>query len=344
MVHASTQSADLRSAGGHNVVSLGEVEPENISALVLGGGEILGANWSQALASTLPRPFDRIVSIGRRILPPETLDFLSRRAKRGTTKLPYLPSGNEFQSSPLLANAIGASSISELSPERRGIAIQALARSTHLSVRDSIGASLLSEYGLDPKLVPDSVAILNRIHPVESVRESGVMTFQCSDPWYRSNERYLISQLVSLSSEFSKIRLVPIGLAGDHSDDRALRKIADTMRDHQVNVELVSVEHIWDVADAIGTSDIFVGSSLHGNITAMAYGIPSVGLCQTPKLTNYLQTWGDGLRPSDVQSNDIANTVRAARLADPNLLRLQAEHLDKLSWSNTVELIERSVK
>ena len=47
---------------------------------------------------------------------------------------------------------------------------------------------------------------------------------------------------------------------------------------------------IWDIMSLISQAEIYVGSSLHGAITAMSYNRPLIGFGPR-KLQTYIETW-----------------------------------------------------
>ena len=88
------------------------------------------------------------------------------------------------------------------------------------------------------------------------------------------------------------ICLCPIGTASGHSDDIALAKIYNLLK-RKDNVLLVTFPNIYDIMWLIKHSALYVGTSLHGTITALSFGVPFVAHGPL-KLKNYLETWCKG--------------------------------------------------
>lgn len=82
--------------------------------------------------------------------------------------------------------------------------------------------------------------------------------------------------------------MCPIGTALGHEDDVALEVIYKQIDDK--DVVLVKSPTIWDIMSLIKNARLYVGTSLHGVITAMSFGIPFVGV-EVKKIRTYLETW-----------------------------------------------------
>ena len=105
-------------------------------------------------------------------------------------------------------------------------------------------------------------------------------------------------------------------------------------------VELVRPHSVWEIAEVIATSAAFVGTSLHGAITALAYSVPFVSLDQVSKLEAYLETWGRPVAASVSSARHLVHAVGAA-LAVPREARAEhASHLAALSWRNTERVLD----
>lgn len=348
--HFSVTDSDMTRFGGEQTGALVGRDSVLDQALrtghpgvILGGGEVLGATWGQAAASLLPFPLDLTLLGIRKFVSQRLFDSIGKAGLRGSWPTPYVPSEPVAARNLLVTNAIGASSLELLDATTKSAVVAPLLSAAFVSVRDSKGQALLAREGVSSVLAPDSVAILGRIRPSRPRTREGVLTFQCSRAWLRSRRAATARSLAALSGGFSTIRLLPIGLAGGHADQRALQTLRQDLVSLKVaNVELVDVSRVWDVADAIAESDVFVGTSLHGSITAMAYGVPSVGLEGIRKLDAYIDTWGRGLTPFSVAAGALGDAV-ARSLAHGDTLVDRAAELDRLSWANSERVLSAAV-
>src|SRR3546814_10504133 len=74
----------------------------------------------------------------------------------------------------------------------------------------------------------------------------------------------------------------------------------------------------------IANAGFYVGTSLHGAITAMSYAVPYVGVA-VPKLHSYLQTWGVGGINHTVPLEGIHDGVNRALQTDRTALEQSRE-------------------
>src|SRR5690606_12527172 len=117
--------------------------------------------------------------------------------------------------------------------------------------------------------------------------------FQVKNNHAKANEQRIAKQLDAIAGQTGlHICLRPIGKALNHDDHLALKRIAPLLTQPTHLVEKVT---IWDIMYLIANARVYVGTSLHGAITAMSYAVPYVGVA-VPILHSYLQTWGvDGI-------------------------------------------------
>jgi exopolysaccharide biosynthesis predicted pyruvyltransferase EpsI len=82
----------------------------------------------------------------------------------------------------------------------------------------------------------------------------------------------------------SEIVLLPIGYC--HSDDQYLQHLA---KRSDGALKYVGAYSVYDIMAVIAASNVFLGTSLHGNITAFSFGIPHLfGPLNVDKITGFL--------------------------------------------------------
>ena len=175
----------------------------------------------------------------------------------------------------------------------------------YLSVRDNrIYNDCNTKFGASDKvnLYPDSATIMSILYPkdflaknvnrntIQNISENEYICFQCSLHSYDTNKDSIINSLRSIyDSTKIPFLLIPIGTAAMHSDNIALSKLAKA-----TDVPCIQTydNSIFDIMYYIACSKMFIGTSLHGNITAMSFCIPHLTLAKgTRKLDDYLATW-----------------------------------------------------
>ena len=108
------------------------------------------------------------------------------------------------------------------------------------------------------------------------------------------------------------ILLCPIGYAIGHEDPVALSQIAERINKPYIHM-LQSVLSIWDIMYLISSSKLFIGSSLHGVITAMSFNVPYIGI-NVEKTISYIDTWSKYKKQNYSHGFDILDMVRAKLL------------------------------
>ena len=109
------------------------------------------------------------------------------------------------------------------------------------------------------------------------------------------------------------ILLVSIGRAYKHEDHIFLNQLANKL---DVPVKLLNSENIFDIMYAISCAKLFIGTSLHGNITAMSYAVPHLGFSKVLKLDQYLKHW-------DVGPNQSTGCIKSSQICDASVNLLQ---------------------
>lgn len=278
--------------------------PASSTVLVV-GGEVLAARWYLMLRYLLVPGLGLPARILERTIPAPWLDQLSRRLMGVSAALPFVPAPHDFLTPVHTAfNAVGGSTLERLDVTCRPLLRQRLAQARHVSVRDQRTQTLLAELApeLAVSVVPDCGILAATHYPADALAErpvalrlrqqapNGYLCIQAA--------RYLLSghAVLHLAEQLTAIRqrlglqvvLLPLGRAAEHEDQVALAQL----HQHVPWTLLIEDSHIQDLLSVIAGAEAFAGTSLHGNIVAMAYGVPHLGLTQrVPKLQAYLETW-----------------------------------------------------
>lgn len=152
-------------------------------------------------------------------------------------------------------------------------------------LRDEQSAEKLRRCGLRREIhvAPDLIVILSDQfeHKVEARKgrrilsergvnaELPVLCFQ-SKPYSGFSAEEIVERLKRYQRRTnSEVVLLPVGYC--HDDDRFLNRLA---KKSGGAFKYVNVYSVLDIISVIAASDLFVGTSLHGNITAFSFGIP----------------------------------------------------------------------
>jgi polysaccharide pyruvyl transferase WcaK-like protein len=237
---------------------------------------------------------------------------------------------------PVLFNAVGGTGIGGLPAPIREAARERLERAAFLSVRDPQTKEALDAWGLsvEVRLAPDCGVLVAELLPataaadqasdatrrtVDGLRQ-GYLVFQAGRYPAWGLATVLAGQLRDIHRQTGlALLLLPLGQAPGHEDLVPLRSIAQRLRD--LPVKLLPDPDIDDIALAIANAALFVGSSLHGNLTALAYGVPHVGFgARVAKLDHVLRTWDPTCPDGTVEADRIAAAALAAMRLDRETL------------------------
>jgi hypothetical protein len=129
------------------------------------------------------------------------------------------------------------------------------------------------------------------------------------------------SELSNLHSKTGlPIKFVPIGNCPGHDDILSLSWLKANAR---YPCEVISPSSIEVIMKAIAQSKLFIGTSLHGVITAMSYSIPYLALNpRITKLKGYVMTWApDELKFSSDFKSICENSLKALAVDKSKLIQ-----------------------
>ncbi len=261
-------------------------------------------------------------------------------------EFPYIPCKSEFKNDiSIYYNTVGGG-VRHLNDKDQTTVGRRLQGAKYISVRDYRTDDNLSQY-VNSTVSPDSVLMLPDLvndsfleqHVNENVKiccESDFLVFQVSPNKVRESVNDICRYLDSIASYSNlKVILLPIGYASGHDDYELLRKINHRLRvKHDILYDL----SVWEILYVIKSSKLFIGTSLHGVITAMAYGIPHYGLNKKlTKLDNFLKTWSIYPFNKCYSFPDIVEAI-ANEKVEIEALRDNAENLISKVKSNNMKM------
>jgi len=283
--------------------------------LIIGGGDILRTDWNVVASHYRTNSYD---SLRHSIGPLNALNY-SLRIKVSRLN----PAGffsNRFRSRWLNYSAAGPFLIdSDKLP--RGTSISYLScgvpheftsteskrvrrifdQARFIYVRDEQSAEKLRRAGVEREIhvAPDLAVTLSdqfdreqemkrgreTVSRLGIERESSFLCFQCM-PYPGFCEEEIVNELKRYHERTKwPVVLLPIGHC--HGDAQFLRDLA---RRSGGTLKYADVYSIADIMSIIAASDLFIGTSLHGNITATSYGIPHLlGPLPVDKTAGFLE-------------------------------------------------------
>lgn len=314
-----TVKSDLRVSGGlkttpvKNLFSPAWFPPGSV--VIVGGGEVLPPSWHEVMGCTDSR-LSKIAQLCERALmkvrfPAWRWTMLTDRVFRWLVcpklEYPFLLSEGHFPSGiKVIYNTIGCIGLENLG-DNAAIFRERLNGATFISVRDKASADALRKLGFHSgrvRLAPDSAIVISDLYdrrlilnscekPIQAFikdNEYRYVCFQISLQHAKDDISALALQLNQIAKTHdARILLLPIGYARHHWDQHALALIREALTVESVMPEAPSAMNIMA---AIAFCKVFIGTSLHGAITALSYAVPHVSIGPSGgKLESFIRTW-----------------------------------------------------
>ena len=226
-------------------------------------------------------------------------ECFGRRRMKDCSLGPFLLDPHAFKSGTLISYLSCGVPHDFALAKRREVA-QVLDRASFIYVRDEISANRLRGAGVRKEInvAPDLAVILSEQFDYASESRKGrqilskfgvkeqqpVLCFQ-SNPYPGFREDEICKQLNQYRQKNGfEVALLPLGFC--HHDDIFLKGLAAQSRGA---LKYIDVSSVFDMISVIAASDVFVGTSLHGNITAFSFGIPHLfGPLPVSKIDGFL--------------------------------------------------------
>lgn len=340
------KQSDLRLYQAKPTCSLQELAAQtDLMNLIIGGGEVLGTRWFNMHLHISEPPLTQLLKGSRKLAGLGPADRLSRfLLNKQHAPLPWLlPEGTFARKVNTLYNAVGGSSnIRKLPAAHQRYLVTTLGQAAFVSVRDQDTQTVLAELGIDAQLTPDSATLMKHLvtaldahvsEPSRALTQEAYACFQISKHHAHGRVSEIAIALDKLQQERNlNILLLPIGRAPAHEDQLALAAIAEAM----TTPALTPAPDIGiaDIMMLIAESELFVGSSLHGAITAMAFAVPHLAFPEVAKVQRYLKTWDIPEQQASTRMETLLADVERVLSVGKDIREHLAEQLEQASWDN----------
>lgn len=356
----STIDSTMSKYGAKDTLSLKRLFSRGLNKrdlIVIAGGEILPATWSDIVSYLMPTIFSRILNKLAKLFGEKFTSYLIVRLLHIPSLLPFVYSKSDLQGAGVVYNAVGGSHLKYSSDYIKTLVFEKLREADFISVRDVETKKLLNDNDIsNVNLAPDCAVLVSTLFPLDEMKmkvdpslrdlssrfSRGYMCFQSSFACLNNNEKLVADQLKNIQRETGLgIILFAIGRATGHSDQQSLRKLSVLLNDgNDKNIFLSESDSIFDIMWIIGNSSIYAGTSLHGAITAFSYDVPVIGLCvsKVNKLKAFLETWVSAknykLTEYDSLSNTCVNMFQESKKLDSKFkhqaIKLSLENFDRM--------------
>ena len=342
---AGLAERDLTAFGGHRVQALSALAHPGSGHLIHAGGELLTCTAYQA-AVMLLEPEQAAAAIASYDSDPVGAAAWAAGQLGTTRAMPYVV-GRDAMTVPgrLIFNAVGGVEWASLTAAQRGEVLAALKSADWVSVRDRLTQAAMRAEGVEAGLCPDPAVMVvecfgDLIDQHRQRGEVGKITrrfpqgyLACQFGTEFADDVTLIELARGLASVCTetgfRLVLFRAGAAPWHDSlepyDRLQAKLpAGT-------AHIFESLHLWDICALIAGSRGFCGSSLHGRIVALAYGLPRVSLiapqqgARPSKTAAFAETWEPDSVPRGVAATELERALgRALALPASALLKTAA--------------------
>ncbi|MGF6934885.1 hypothetical protein OKW41_004047 [Paraburkholderia sp. UCT70] len=350
VIFAGLAKRDLRVHGGHAVQALAQLAAERGKDrvhIVHAGGEILTCgDWE---AAVMLLPWDQAQKVVARL---ETHNDERRAWARALTGLdalaPYMTSREMFPcASSVTYQAAGGVDVERLDPGMRAEVLSKLAQADDVSVRDIHTQNGLAAAGILARLVPDPAVMVTELFganirackersgvaDLQSAFPDGYVAVQFSADFGDDGTLGVLARELDRVSNESGLGIVffRAGAAPWHDDMACYERIAARMKVSRT--QLFRSLEIWDICALIADARAYAGSSLHGRIVALAFGLPRVNFFHparandTTKQSAFAATWEPACVPGSVGIEALSQAMLHALTIDRTLLWRTATHL-----------------
>jgi hypothetical protein len=297
LIFAGLADRDLRPYGGHKVHLLRDLlaawqgEPP---VVLHAGGELLGCDlWEAAVMLQTPQEAQEVIK--RWDDRPDERHAWAGRYLGMNSHAPYLASAQSLpQGSRILYNAVGGVDLDSKAPALRKEVLDKLCHATAVGIRDAATSRYLQQAHIACDLLPDCAALTAQLfdvpiraragdEPMASLLSSfpdGYIAVQFSADFGDDAMLGVMANQLGMVMEDTGfgIILFRAGAAPWHDDMEACHRLASRLPRHKVRV--FESLHLRDICALIASSRAYCGSSLHGRIVAMAYGLPRLNIVQ----------------------------------------------------------------
>lgn len=311
---ASIKSSDLTKYECKKTLPITEfLNAEDGSVLIVVGGEVLSADVVGLFTHVQKNPLHaKLIRAGNKLFP-QLIKNIAKQNYGAIWDYPYIPHINSFKNKvKVIYNTVGGIPY----PSQK----ENITNAAYISSRDERTYNAVSSM-VPTELVPDSVLMVSslidfdflenhvRLEIKNLVKSKKIITVQAC-PYkvqftYQEMAREL--DLIASTSDVQPV-LLPIGYASGHDDVVFLQKVKDASFSGLAIYDDLSV---WEIMYMIASSEAFYGTSLHGVITAMSFGVPHYCINHDiKKLVSFLKTWSIYPYNESIAVTDIASTLK----------------------------------
>ena len=307
--NVSIKKSDFLKRGGlptksmRNMISSGELD--EFDRIIIAGGQVLNASWT-TIISYLGPDLNLSLRVIRKFFGKAKADIFARYLSGIPWHQPFVIPSGFFKNGSVAYNAVGGVSIEQLPADYLSVLLRSVEAADYVSVRDKATQEAFGRLGVEVHLVPDSAVVMSSIFSKNTLFEkisphvseylsnnSGAyLVFQIGINFVKNREESIARTIECIARDQGlKVVLLAIGTAIGHEDQIALRNIRKHIG-QSVDVFELYEGSIWEIMLMISEAAFYLGTSLHGAITAISFAVPHMPFTnQVVKLKEFLMTW-----------------------------------------------------
>lgn len=354
VVIAGLIDSDLSEFGAPKTIAIKKAlkDSKPDATLILAGGDVVACDWQSAYGYLLPTfifPFyERIACYYF----PKITDFLISRLAGLTSELPFNLNRDDVGfSRKIIYNSVGATGVSNVTETNKMLSLSKVMNdANYVSVRDVFSQDQLKRISCKSSVIaPDSATVMSSYISVEELEQrsshttknllekyvGGYIVFQISQAHVRGKEESFAKALSEISSKLKlPIVFIAIGNAAGHNDTAGINKVTSMLADN-VDYDTYLEGNIFDLMNIIRNASCYCGTSLHGLITSMSFGVPRVALLPTlRKQINYMKTWDLPHMPKGITPEELTSAVDLAMATSNEDLQALGKKLTDVYMEN----------
>lgn len=245
------------------------------------------------------------------------LEILRRLTGLDDMATPYIPRPTAFHrnaGASLVLNSVGFINLTTAPRVRQDAVLEVLREADFISVRDRVSAAFLRDHHIDCTLAPDLIQSISVTRPRPPIPRERTALIQVSDDYLGKYGHEVFAETLAKSQNLRdfELTLFVAGTAPGHDSIASYERVARHFQAVTPSrmIQLSDSRRPWERVDEVASAGLWIGSSLHGRIVAMAYDVPRVSLAKR-KLTAYATTW-DPAMPHGVTPASLNAAVEVA--------------------------------
>ncbi len=353
--HYGIIKSDLTEAGGLETLPIRELYKKDFtkgSLIAVAGGQVIGANIEVLFKFLKTDRFSLYADLIRYF----TLSKIGK--DRGEmlvkrfgckTKYPYIISRKDLKSDCRIVYSNVGGFVSANETE----AVNEIVNADYFSVRDLQSFEENSKYRKDTFLTPDGAVLMSDVFSRERLENEiseqvrkvngNYIAIQFSLSYYKQHENEIVETLKNFkeNNKDTDIVLVPIGYAILHDDLIALKELKSKLSE-AILIERLTIKEIMYL---IAGASFFLGTSLHGIVTAMSFAVPYIALGahnSSAKLDAFVNTWGCEPYNKAMPINALAELYNEREKTSKSLSKSAEKQIElaKENYNNLFSLIK----